>query len=141
MRLLLPLLAGMSLLTSCDFSYTLVINNSTGQTQHIKYIRPRHNQYPIDDTVKTWADTTAKYPPEGALYTGIPIGKDITENSFSLSLDNGRSAMLEWGINSSINPDAKVIVNGTDTIDLRNDKRVELVKPRMGGYSAFISLK
>lgn len=139
MKLILLSFAVMFLLTSCDWSYTLVVNNGTGRTQHIKYVD--FYRYPPHDSIRSWADTTAQYPRDRLHDTFIPIYKDTVERSVSLSLDRGRSAELEWGINGSISPNSKIIVNGTDTIHLRGDKRARLGKVGIKAFSGFVSLK
>lgn len=129
----------MLLLTSCDWSYTLVVNNSTGKLQRIKYVN--FYRYPPHDSIRTWADTTAQLSRDRLHNTFIPIYKDTVERSVSLSLENGRSAELEWGINGSINPEAWLVINETDTIRLISDKKARLVKGGIKAFSGFVSLK
>ncbi|HVW61502.1 MAG TPA: hypothetical protein VHC48_15730 [Puia sp.] len=139
MKLFLPSFAAMLLLASCDWSYTLVVNNTTGKTQRIKYVD--FYRYPPRDSIRTWADTTATCCGDRVHGAFIPMYKDTVERSVSLSLDNGRSAELEWGINGSINPRSKIIVNETDTIHLSGDKRARLAKTGIKAFSGFVSLK
>ena len=109
-------------LSSCDPGFSVVLSNKSMKERNIKVITVNEQKLTYLDSISI-VDSRAQFK--------IPVLRNKNERSYAFALQPGKEAILQGGIGG---PDLreKVIVDGTDTILLKGDKRVHIKKHWLG---------
>ena len=112
-------------LSSCDPGYSVNLINQTDGDRNIKVIVT--NEYKIK-----LMDSILIYEPPFPIVS-VKIFKDLKQMSYTFILEKGKTAILQRGIGG---PDLteKIIIENTDTINMKSDKRVKIKKQNVFRY-------
>jgi hypothetical protein len=115
---LIVLLIFVVLLTSCDPGFSVVMQNNSGVPKNIEVLPANKRKLDYVDSMDIL---------DSSLRVKIPVVINRNKLSYSFMLEQGKKAILQQGIGGP-DLDEIIVINKTDTILLKKDKRVIIKK-------------